>query len=240
MTHSYHYDKSALTSLLQAHPEWVDACISHLAKQQTEEELRNRKTIVKNHRGFSQDWAEAGSQLYEWITGRSPYDPNCKSGYKQGRIRIGYPMTQLHTPKTLATGMPDAPKRLWKKHVIKNNAKDMVDLGRIIAIAHYKQLEGTYHYAMTCINNRKASRIKEQEDLIRVLSGKVKRYASENRDLKTKLDQLSNAQNTYHDKLKSYEAKRTYDNMVKQDALVKYRIITVILLIAGVVSHVIL
>jgi len=114
------YDKNTLQTLL-VNPAYVDEAISMLGQNQTDDELQTKGTHYHNNIGFSAAYARTGTRLYEFVTGIST-----RSGEKKWQ------------PKSLAH--PTA-NRVFSRYINNHGLTDAVELGRKIALVHWRQLE---------------------------------------------------------------------------------------------------
>jgi len=115
------YDKNTLQTLL-VNPAYVDEAIRMLGQNQTDDELATKGTRYHNDIGFSAAYARTGTRLYEFVTGIST-----RSGEKKWQ------------PKSLAH--PTA-NRVFDRYINNHGLGDAVELGRKIALVHWRQLEG--------------------------------------------------------------------------------------------------
>lgn len=115
------YDKNTLQTLL-VNPAYVDEAIRMLGQNQTDDELAAKGTHYHNDIGFSAAYARTGTRLFEFVTGIST-----RSGQKKWQ------------PKSLAH--PTA-NRVFGRYINNHGLNDAVELGRKIALVHWRQLEG--------------------------------------------------------------------------------------------------
>ena len=117
MTHT----KQQILDILQD-PDYVAAAIIILGQNQTADELRTKTTNRHNDIGFSAAYGKVGTRFYEFVTGIST-----RSGEKKWQ------------PKSLAH--PTA-NRVFGRYINNHGLNDAVELGRKIALVHWRQLEG--------------------------------------------------------------------------------------------------
>ena len=114
------YDKNTLQTLLN-NPAYVDEAIVLLGANQTADELSSKDTKYHNDIGFSAAYARTGTRLYEFVTGIQT-----RTGQKKWQ------------PKSLAH--PTA-NRVFSRYINNHGLNDAVELGRKIALVHWRQLE---------------------------------------------------------------------------------------------------
>ena len=115
------FNKSDIERALQT-PESVSRAIEILGNNQREDELSARSTREQNGIGFTSCWASAGTHLWQFVTG---YDARSK--------------TNKWRPKCLSHPNWQHAKIIRRK-VHNNGCEDAVDLGRKIALHHWRQL----------------------------------------------------------------------------------------------------
>ena len=115
------YDKNTLQTLLN-NPAYVDEAIRLLGQNQTDDELQSKDTHYHNDIGFSAAYARTGTRLFEFVTGIQT-----RTGQKKWQ------------PKSLAH--PTA-NRVFGRYINNHGLNDAVELGRKIALVHWRQLEG--------------------------------------------------------------------------------------------------
>ena len=116
-----HFSKSDIERALQT-PESVSRAIEILGNNQREDELSSRSTNAQNGIGFTSCWASAGTHLWQFVTG---YDARSKTN-KWGRKCLSHPNWQR--------------AKIIRRKVHNNDCADAVDLGRKIALHHWRQL----------------------------------------------------------------------------------------------------
>ena len=114
------YDKNILQTLL-SNPSYVDEAIRLLGENQTADELRVKGTRHHNDIGFSAAYGRTGTRLYEFVTGIQ-----CSTGRKKW------------APKSLAHPVAN---RVFGRYISNHGLNDAVELGRKIALIHWRQLE---------------------------------------------------------------------------------------------------
>ena len=116
-----HFNKSDIERALQT-PESVSRAIEILGNNQREDELSARSTREQNGIGFTSCWASAGTHLWQFVTG---YDARSKTN-KWGRKCLSHPNWQR--------------AKIIRRKVHNNGCQDAVELGRKIALHHWRQL----------------------------------------------------------------------------------------------------
>ncbi len=115
------FNKSDIERALQT-PESVSRAIEILGNNQREDELSSRSTNAQNGVGFTSCWASAGTHLWQFVTG---YDARTKTN-KWGRKCLSHPNWQR--------------AKIIRRKVRNNDCRDAVELGRKIALHHWRQL----------------------------------------------------------------------------------------------------
>ncbi len=115
------FTKSDIARALQT-PESVSRAIEILGNNQREDELSSRSTNAQNGIGFTSCWASAGTHLWQFVTG---YDARSKTN-KWGRKCLSHPNWQR--------------AKIIRRKVRNNDCQDAVELGRKIALHHWRQL----------------------------------------------------------------------------------------------------
>jgi len=115
------FNKSDIERALQT-PESVSRAIEILGNNQREDELSARSTREQNGIGFTSCWASAGTHLWQFVTG---YDARSKTN-KWGRKCLSHPNWQR--------------AKIIRRKVQNNGCEDAVELGRKIALHHWRQL----------------------------------------------------------------------------------------------------
>ena len=116
-----HFNKSDIERALQT-PESVSRAIEILGNNQREDELSSRSTNAQNGIGFTSCWASAGTHLWQFVTG---YDARSKTN-KWGRKCLSHPNWKR--------------AKIIRRKVYNNGCEDAVQLGRKIALHHWRQL----------------------------------------------------------------------------------------------------
>jgi len=116
-----HFNKSDIERALQT-PESVSRAIEILGNNQREDELSARSTREQNGIGFTSCWASAGTHLWQFVTG---YDARSKTN-TWGRKCLSHPNWQR--------------AKIIRRKVQNNGCQDAVQLGRKIALHHWRQL----------------------------------------------------------------------------------------------------
>ena len=115
------FTKSDIARALQT-PESVSRAIEILGNNQREDELSSRATNAQNGIGFTSCWASAGTHLWQFVTG---YDARSKTN-KWGRKCLSHPNWKR--------------AKIIRRKVQNNDCRDAVELGRKIALHHWRQL----------------------------------------------------------------------------------------------------
>ena len=115
------FNKSDIERALQT-PESVSRAIEILGNNQRDDELSSRSTNTQNGIGFTSCWASAGTHLWQFVTG---YDARSKTN-KWGRKCLSHPNWQR--------------AKIIRRKVHNNGCEDAVQLGRKIALHHWRQL----------------------------------------------------------------------------------------------------
>ena len=115
------FSKSDIERALQT-PESVSRAIEILGNNQREDELSSRSTNAQNGIGFTSCWASAGTHLWQFVTG---YDARSKTN-KWGRKCLSHPNWSR--------------AKIIRRKVHNNGCEDAVQLGRKIALHHWRQL----------------------------------------------------------------------------------------------------
>ena len=115
------FNKSDIERALQT-PESVSRAIEILGNNQRDDELSSRSTNTQNGIGFTSCWASAGTHLWQFVTG---YDARSKTN-KWGRKCLSHPNWQR--------------AKIIRRKVHNNDCADAVQLGRKIALHHWRQL----------------------------------------------------------------------------------------------------
>ena len=103
-------------------PSQVSKAIEILGNNQREDELSSRSTNTQNGIGFTSCWASAGTHLWQFVTG---YDARSRTN-KWGRKCLSHPNWRR--------------AKIIKRKVHNNDCRDAVELGRKIALHHWRQL----------------------------------------------------------------------------------------------------
>jgi hypothetical protein len=103
-------------------PAQVSRAIEILGNNQRDDELAARSTKVQNGIGFTSCWASAGTALWQFVTG---WDARAKRN-RWGRKCLSHPNWQR--------------AKIIRRKVHNNDCADAVELGRKIALHHWRQL----------------------------------------------------------------------------------------------------
>ena len=115
------FNKSDIEAVLIT-PTQVSRAIEILGNNQRDDELSTRSTNTQNGIGFTSCWASAGTHLWQFVTG---YDARSKTN-KWGRKCLSHPNWQR--------------AKIIKRKVHNNDCQNAVQLGRKIALHHWRQL----------------------------------------------------------------------------------------------------
>ena len=119
------YNKQTLQTLLQS-DAFVNEAIRLLGLNQTPNERRAQSTHLHNDIGFSAAYARTGTRLYEFVTGI-----NTRTGEKKW------------APKSLAHPVAN---KVFSRYISNHGLNNALDLGRKIALVHWRQLESLTTY----------------------------------------------------------------------------------------------
>jgi len=114
------HSKSQIQELLDSNPAFIDQAIRMLGENQTADELAAKTTNRHNDIGFSAAHARTGTRLFEFVTGIA--------------TRTG---KQTWAPKSLAH---PAGNRVFRRQVHNHGLNSALELGRKIALVHWRQL----------------------------------------------------------------------------------------------------
>jgi len=115
------FTKDDIARVLQT-PAQVSKAIEILGDNQREDELSSRSTNTQNGIGFTSCWASAGTHLWQFVTG---FDARTKTN-RWGRKCLSHPNWQK--------------AKAIRRKVQNNGCEDAVQLGRKIALHHWRQL----------------------------------------------------------------------------------------------------
>ena len=119
------YNKQTLQTLLQS-DSFVNEAIRLLGQNQTADELRVKNTHHHNDIGFSAAYARTGTRLYEFVTGIETRSN-----------------TKKWAPKSLAHPVAN---KVFSRYISNHGLNNALELGRKIALVHWRQLEGLTQY----------------------------------------------------------------------------------------------
>ena len=103
-------------------PAQVSRAIEILGNNQRDDELAARSTKVQNGVGFTSCWASSGTALWQFVTG---WDARSRQN-RWGRKCLSHPNWQR--------------AKIIQRKVHNNGCADAVELGRKIALHHWRQL----------------------------------------------------------------------------------------------------
>jgi hypothetical protein len=115
------FSKTDILALLQS-PAQVSRAIEILGNNQRQDELASRSTNHQNGIGFTSCWASSGTHLWQFVTG---YDGRTGTN-KWGRKCLSHPNWKR--------------AKIIRRKVYNNGCENAVELGRRIAVHHWRQL----------------------------------------------------------------------------------------------------
>ena len=115
------FSKSQIEAILVT-PAQISRAIEILGNNQRDDELSSRSTNVQNGIGFTSCWASAGTHLWQFVTG---WDARSRTN-KWGRKCLSHPNWQR--------------AKIIRRKVYNNGCANAVELGRKIALHHWRQL----------------------------------------------------------------------------------------------------
>jgi len=115
------FNKSDIETILNS-PSQVSRAIEILGNNQRQDELASRSTNHQNGIGFTSCWASSGTHLWQFVTG---YDGRTGTN-KWGRKCLSHPNWKR--------------AKIIRRKVYNNGCESAVELGRKIAIHHWRQL----------------------------------------------------------------------------------------------------
>ena len=116
-----HFSKSDILSILNS-PAQVSRAIEIIGNNQRDDELATRSTNTQNGIGFQSCWASTGTHLWQFVTG---WDARSQSN-RWGRKCLSHQNWRR--------------ARYIKNAVYRNDCNSAVELGRKIALTHWRQL----------------------------------------------------------------------------------------------------
>ena len=117
------FNKSDIITLLASDPRLVSHAIEILGNNQRDDELASREAKHQNGIGFSSNWASSGTHLWQFVTG---WDSRSKSN-RWGRKCLTHQNWRR--------------ARYIRNAVNRNGCENALELGRRIAVHHWRQLE---------------------------------------------------------------------------------------------------
>ncbi len=145
------HNKGQIQQLLDSNPAYVDESIRLLGANQTADELRSKGTHYHNDIGFSAAHARTGTRLYEFVTGIA--------------TRTGKP---TWAPKSLAHPVAN---RVFSRYINNHGLNSGLELGRKIALVHWRQLEVLLSYTPVTTGAPKPKAAKRQPPASVVVRG---------------------------------------------------------------------
>ena len=115
------FNKSDIEKVLTS-PSQVSRAIEILGNNQRQDELSTRSANHHNGIGFTSCWASAGTHLWQFVTG---FDARSGTN-KWGRKCLSHPNWRR--------------AKIIKRKVYNNECQNAVELGRKIALHHWRQL----------------------------------------------------------------------------------------------------
>ena len=122
------FTKSDIEHILSLNPLQVSRAIEILGNNQRQDELSSRSTNTQNGIGFTSCWASAGTHLWQFVTG---FDARSQTN-KWGRKCLSHPNWKR--------------AKIIRRKVYNNECEDAVQLGRKIALHHWRQLGELIRY----------------------------------------------------------------------------------------------
>ena len=116
------FNKSDIITLLASDPRLVSRAIEILGNNQRDDELASRSTNHQNGIGFASNWASSGTHLWQFVTG---WDSRSKSN-RWGRKCLTHQNWRR--------------ARYIRNAVNRNGCENALELGRRIAVHHWRQL----------------------------------------------------------------------------------------------------
>ena len=116
------FNKSDIVTLLASDPRLVSRAIEILGNNQRDDELASRSTKLQNGIGFSSNWASSGTHLWQFVTG---WDSRSRTN-RWGRKCLTHQNWRR--------------ARYIRNAVNRNGCENALELGRKIAIHHWRQL----------------------------------------------------------------------------------------------------
>ena len=145
------HNKSQIQQLLDSNPAFIDQAIRLLGENQTADELAWKTTNQHNSVGFSAAHARTGTRLFEFVTGIA--------------TRTGKP---TWAPKPLSH--PTA-ARVFRRQLHNHDLDTAVQLGRKIALVHWKQLGALLSWTPVTTGATKPKAAKKQPQASVVVQG---------------------------------------------------------------------
>jgi hypothetical protein len=134
------YNKQTLQTLLQS-DAFVNEAIRLLGLNQTPSERRAKNTHLHNDIGFSAAYGRTGTRLFEFVTGI-----NTKTGEKKW------------APKSLAHPVAN---KVFSRYINNHGLNNALELGRKIALVHWRQLESLTTYQPQNLPSAEAPKAKK-------------------------------------------------------------------------------
>ena len=145
------HNKSQIQELLDSNPAFIDQAIRLLGENQTADELAWKTTNQHNSVGFSAAHARTGTRLFEFVTGIA--------------TRTGKP---TWAPKSLSH---PAAARVFRRQLHNHGLDTAEQLGRKIALVHWKQLGALLSWTPVTTGAAKPKATRKQPPQSVVVSG---------------------------------------------------------------------
>jgi hypothetical protein len=145
------HNKSQIQELLDSNPAFIDQAIRLLGENQTADELAWKTTNQHNSIGFSAAHARTGTRLFEFVTGIA--------------TRTGKP---TWAPKSLSH---PAAARVFRRQLHNHGLDTAEQLGRKIALVHWKQLGALLSWTPVTTGATKPKATRKQPPQSVVVSG---------------------------------------------------------------------
>ena len=151
MTSKKTFNKSDIENLL-SNPDYVNEAIRLIGLNQTADELATKDTHHQNGEGFSAAYARTGTRLYEFVTGIQT-----RTGEKKW------------APKSLAHPVAN---KVFSRYISNHGLNDALELGRKIALVHWKQLESLTTSSVATLPSTQAAAPKKKQKKVETVTVK--------------------------------------------------------------------
>jgi hypothetical protein len=146
------YNKQTLQTLLQS-DAFVNEAIRLLGLNQTPSERRAKNTHLHNDIGFSAAYGRTGTRLFEFVTGI-----NTKTGEKKW------------APKSLAHPVAN---KVFSRYIANHGLNNALELGRKIALVHWRQLESLTTYQPQALPSAEAPKAKKPVETVTICGADI-------------------------------------------------------------------